>query len=128
MMSWRFGEGIVGEALRLDPLCHRGINPLLRDPSNEVRGSTRLLLILLLGVVGGALASGETEEQRRQREYSALMSERQGADQYHDELTEAWNLYSALNIPEATRAFGGVRTAEGVLERDLVQALYGLGL
>ncbi len=90
-----------------------------------------LVLIFLIGMVGGAFASGETgesEEQRRQREYSVLMSERQGADQFHDELTEAWNLYSALNIPEATRAFAGVRTAEGVRERDLVQALYGLGL
>ena len=82
-------------------------------------------------MVVGAFASGgtgETEGQRRQREYGVLMSERQGADQYHDELTEAWNLYSALNIPEATRAFEGVRAAEGVRERDLVQALYGLGL
>ena len=87
-----------------------------------------LSCILLLWVVGGAFASGETEEQRRQREFNVLMSERQGADQHHDDLTEAWSLYSALNIPEATRAFERVRTAEGVRERDLVQALYGLGL
>ena len=82
-------------------------------------------------MVGGAFVSGETgetEEQRRRREYRVLMSERQAADQYHDELTEAWSLYSALNIPEATRAFEDVRISEGVRERDLVQALYGLGL
>ena len=82
-------------------------------------------------MVSGAFASGgtgETEGQRRQREYGVLMSERQAADQYHDQLTEAWSLYSALNIPEATKAFSGVRTAEGIRERDLVQALYGLGL
>jgi tetratricopeptide (TPR) repeat protein len=169
------------------PAGHRGINPLLRDPSNEVRGSTRggrdgffpdspvgrigpilhgrpgrsslplghqgviplsgsappqkvnnlsgistrLVLILLLGMVGSVFASGQTgesEEQRRQREYHVLMSERQAAEQYHDELTEAWSLYSALNIPDATKAFAAVRAAEGAGERDLVQALYGLGL
>lgn len=112
------------------------MSPLRRRASSQkVKNlpgiSTRLLLILLLGMVASAFASaetGETEDQRRQREYRVLMSERQGADQYHDELTEAWSLYSALNIPEATRAFEGVRTAEGVRERDLVQALYGLGL
>jgi tetratricopeptide (TPR) repeat protein len=93
--------------------------------------STGIVLILLLGLIGSSIfAAGadKSEEQRRRREYGVLMSENQRADQFHEELTEAWNHYSALNIREATRAFEDVRTAEGVRERDLVQALYGLGL
>jgi len=109
----------------------RGINPLLRNPASGVRRGTSLLLIFLLGLIGSAMfadGAGESEEQRRLREYRVLMTDRQDAEQYRDELTVAWSHYSALNIQEATRAFAGVRTAEGVGERDLVQALYGLGL
>ena len=53
-MGIRFSEGFVGEALRLDPSClllqtashrsfHRGIKPLLHNPSSDVCRTTGVL-------------------------------------------------------------------------------------
>ncbi len=69
-----------------------------------------------------------SEQLRRQREYEILMSERQGADRYSEELRKAWSHFTVLNMPQAIAAFEAVRQAEDSGERDGVQALYGLAL
>ncbi len=65
---------------------------------------------------------------RRQREYKILMSERQTAERFSEDLRKAWNAFGSLNMAVAIELFEHVNDASNAAEGDRVQALYGLGL
>lgn len=90
-----------------------------------------ILIIVSIQVSWAALPGSDSldaEKLRRQREYEILLSERQKADRYSDELKEAWTAFGSLNMAEAIEKFEDINDAENAGEGDRVQALYGLGL
>ncbi len=102
---------------------------------SKLTGIPRFLIPILLsalalwaGLPASASDSQQTDKLRRQREYVVLMSERQAAGRFSEDLKIAWNAFGSLNMAEAIDLFERVNNAPNAAESDRVQALYGLGL
>jgi len=102
---------------------------------SKLKGFSRFpisILLSALALCAGLQASDsdiqDSETLRRQREYEVLMSERQAAGRFSEDLRKAWNAFGSLNMAEAIELFERLNNAPNAAQGDRVQALYGLGL
>ena len=94
----------------------------------DVRQRMGRAVLILLAFTGSAIPSGRAELNPTEKSNVAfLMREQRHAQQYEDDLKQAWERFHSGDPREALESFQAILDKDPLPEPDRIQVLYGIG-